>query len=287
LNFRKAAALLNLSQPPLSRHIMGLETMMRVQLFDRDTHRVVLTEAGRRFEVVAHRILVDLEAVSLGLRQVAKDVGPIWKIGFTSALNFEMIDPVSAFLKSESWSATVEIEHAYSKHLVERLLAGDIDAAVIGDANCLDDRLDYVEFACDPMVFALYADHPASELPEIVFDDLGDEPLFWFSREDNPVFYQKFEGIFARHSYCPRRRPSPADDDELLALISSGEGISVLPSSLCHRVYAGVRFVKPSARISPDFHVSIKIAKRKSERDPNVVAFFEQLASQAPLATPA
>ena len=46
LNFRSAAERLNLSQPPLSRHIKALEGLVGVQLFERDTHSVVPTEAG-------------------------------------------------------------------------------------------------------------------------------------------------------------------------------------------------------------------------------------------------
>jgi DNA-binding transcriptional LysR family regulator len=37
LNFRSAAQSLNMSQPPLSRQIQGLEDLLRVQLIERDT----------------------------------------------------------------------------------------------------------------------------------------------------------------------------------------------------------------------------------------------------------
>lgn len=45
-NFRSAAELLNMSQPPLSRQIQDLEDLLRVQLFQRDTSQVSLTPTG-------------------------------------------------------------------------------------------------------------------------------------------------------------------------------------------------------------------------------------------------
>ena len=47
LSFSDTAKQLHLSQPTVSHHIKGLERALGVALFDRSTHRVKLTEAGR------------------------------------------------------------------------------------------------------------------------------------------------------------------------------------------------------------------------------------------------
>jgi DNA-binding transcriptional LysR family regulator len=49
LNFRRAAALLNMTQPPLSRQIHLLEHKLGVQLFERVGRTVRLTTEGRVF----------------------------------------------------------------------------------------------------------------------------------------------------------------------------------------------------------------------------------------------
>ena len=50
LNYSKAANLLYLTQPVLSRHIHALEEELNAQLFVRDTHKVELTNIGKLCE---------------------------------------------------------------------------------------------------------------------------------------------------------------------------------------------------------------------------------------------
>src|SRR5258708_26904944 len=59
LNFTRAAELLHLSQPALSKQIRGLETTLRAKLFRRDRRQVELTAAGSALHAVARSLLQD------------------------------------------------------------------------------------------------------------------------------------------------------------------------------------------------------------------------------------
>ena len=67
LNFSRAARQLNLSQPPLTRHIQSLEAKLGVKLFQRNTHAVSLTEAGALYREDAQAILSHLDRASATL----------------------------------------------------------------------------------------------------------------------------------------------------------------------------------------------------------------------------
>ena len=57
LNFREAAASCHVTQPALSTQLQQLEALLGVQLFERDTRRVVATAAGISLAQEAQTIL--------------------------------------------------------------------------------------------------------------------------------------------------------------------------------------------------------------------------------------
>jgi molybdate transport repressor ModE-like protein len=73
-----AARVLGLSQPSASRQLKQLETMLGVQLVQRSTHELVLTDAGEKFLSAAVELLADWEAATEEA-QVGRDEfrGPI------------------------------------------------------------------------------------------------------------------------------------------------------------------------------------------------------------------
>src|SRR5437763_15480645 len=70
-SFRAGAQPIHLSQPALSRRIDKLEDALGVRLFDRDTRHVELTAVGRDFARKSRSLLDDLDAILLGVRDVA------------------------------------------------------------------------------------------------------------------------------------------------------------------------------------------------------------------------
>ena len=56
-NITKAAALLHVTQPTLSRQLMQLEEELGAKLFDRTGHSVALTEEGISFRIRARDIV--------------------------------------------------------------------------------------------------------------------------------------------------------------------------------------------------------------------------------------
>src|SRR5262249_4728656 len=62
LHFRRAAALLNVSQPPLSKSIKTLEDQLGTQLFVRSRRHVELTPAGQVLLERVEKVFQGLEA---------------------------------------------------------------------------------------------------------------------------------------------------------------------------------------------------------------------------------
>lgn len=82
LNFRRAAEILHIAQPPLSMQIKALENELGVQLFDRSSRAVTLTVAGGRFLVDAQRILAEAQQAEADVKKAARGIIGRLNIGF-------------------------------------------------------------------------------------------------------------------------------------------------------------------------------------------------------------
>ena len=81
LHFGRAAARLNMTQPPLSRQIQVLEHIIDAPLLERTSRSVRLTPAGRSFLPEARRILKLAESASQVARRIALGKTGSLKIG--------------------------------------------------------------------------------------------------------------------------------------------------------------------------------------------------------------
>jgi len=96
LSFTKAARRLDIAQPVLSRQIHDLEAEVGVQLFDRNTSRVFLTEAGSRFLSEARAALQHASQAVDAARQVQAGETGTLRLGIAKGLG----DVVSRMLNS-------------------------------------------------------------------------------------------------------------------------------------------------------------------------------------------
>ena len=68
LNYSKAAKALYISQSVLSKHIQDMEKELQVMLFERNTHRVILTDAGQLLAREAPALINDCSSTMNMLR---------------------------------------------------------------------------------------------------------------------------------------------------------------------------------------------------------------------------
>src|SRR5258707_3608914 len=96
LHFGRAAARLNMTQPPLSRQIQVLEHIIDAPLLERTSRSVRLTPAGRSFLPEARRILKLAESASQVARRIALGKSGSLKIGYTAAASYGFLPDLLA-----------------------------------------------------------------------------------------------------------------------------------------------------------------------------------------------
>jgi LysR family nitrogen assimilation transcriptional regulator len=130
-SFSKAAGVLDIAQPALSRQVRSLETELRQQLFLRNGRGVALTDAGKRLfdHSVAVLQLVEHARDDLGASR-DEPVGRV-TIGLPPSIGRRLTLPLIDRFKKQLPAARLGVVEGLSTHIVEWVTTGRIDAGLV------------------------------------------------------------------------------------------------------------------------------------------------------------
>ena len=130
-SFSKAALLMDIAQPALSRQVRTLETELRETLLIRTGRGVTLTDAGRRMLEHGHAILqrVALAKADLG-SQRDEPVGRI-VVGLPPSLARRLTLPLIDAFSHEMPKASLAVVEGFSVNMAEWLTTGRMDLALV------------------------------------------------------------------------------------------------------------------------------------------------------------
>lgn len=134
-NLTKAAAMLNVVQPAVTRQIQILEEELGVRLFNRSRHGMTLTDDGKVLEPYARRILNEVENAKLELTANIGSMRGKVHIGVLSSISELLSSLIMTLIKERYPQVQIKISVGYSGHLKEWLEAGDIDLALMYDST--------------------------------------------------------------------------------------------------------------------------------------------------------
>jgi LysR family nitrogen assimilation transcriptional regulator len=130
-SFSKAAVVLDIAQPALSRQVRSLETELRQQLFLRNGRGVALTDAGKRLfdHSVAVLQLVSHAREDLGASR-DEPVGRV-TIGLPPSIGRQLTLPLIDRFRKELPAARLAIVEGLSSHIVEWVTTGRVDVGLV------------------------------------------------------------------------------------------------------------------------------------------------------------
>lgn len=181
-NITKAAELLYITQPTLSRQLMQLEEEMGVQLFERRQHRIKLTQAG---ELLVHRgkdILEMVEKTELELKDTESNLSGNIIFGAGELNNVNVLgDIISAFQK-ENPNVTFDIFTNTTDIMQERMEKGLLDISLAVEPIDVE-KYDYIPLPQKEVIGVhMRADSPLATKEKIAVGDLVGKPLLLPSR---------------------------------------------------------------------------------------------------------
>jgi LysR family transcriptional regulator, nitrogen assimilation regulatory protein len=130
-SFTRAASVLRVAQPALSRQVRSLEVELRQPLFDRNGRGVTLTEAGKRLLAHGRGILQQVERAKQDLEDQRGAASGRLAIGLPPSISRTLTGPLVETFRERFPKATLTVVEGLSAYALEWLVLGRIDCAVV------------------------------------------------------------------------------------------------------------------------------------------------------------
>lgn len=277
LHFGQAAARLNMTQPPLSRQIQLLESVLDVRLLERSSRSVRLTPAGRAFLAEARRLLRLADGAALTVRRVARGEAGMITLGFTAGVTYSFLPRLVAFMAAEMPDIDLVLKELRTVEQMEALAAGRIDAGLV--RLPIDRR--GVELMCvmrEPLLLAVPQDHALATGREPRIKDVDQQPFIMYSLTEGGYFYHLVADLLRSAEVVPRHVQYIGQVHTILALVSAGMGIALVPRSAQNLGFAGVAF-RP-IRLKPETLAELFMVWRRGNENPALGVLRDLMVNQ-------
>ena len=126
-NITKAASLIHISQPSLSRQLMQMEEQLGVKLFHRSKHSVILTDEGRLLRRRAQEIVALADKAEKELAQGEEAISGEITIGCGETKNMAYLSQMMVSFREQYPDVTFDIYTAIADDVKERIENGILD----------------------------------------------------------------------------------------------------------------------------------------------------------------
>lgn len=275
LSFRRAAESQHIAQSSFSEQIARLEREVGVRLFERDSHRVALTEAGALFVERAQGMLDDLRATIAEVRDIAGMPETRLRIGLFAEGAGELTPVLMQAFRRAAPSVRLSFCELTMPMQVSALLDTSVDIAIVRPPIG-DERLSVHDLFLEPRVAAVSEHHHLSGRDQLHVVDLLEEPMISASFQPWGAFWS-----------CDEERGKPgrpvatvSSVAESLAAVAHLDAVDTFPASAArHYRCPGVRYVP----VDDARYASVAIAYCRDEQRDVVHAFARAAVRTAQL----
>jgi DNA-binding transcriptional LysR family regulator len=242
LHFRRAAARLHISQPPLSQQIGQLEDELGCRLLNRTRRSVELTPAGETFLRDARAMLGELEAAVATARRVDAGQAGLLRVSFVGSALLSIVPGIIQRFRRGRPEVEIELRERSTLAQLRALSVGVVDVGLVRPPIEPDDALHTEVVMRERTVAAIPAGHPLARLARVPLKRLAAEPLVLFPREQAPGFHDLLTGRLAATGTSPHVVQYAPEMLTIIGLVAAGIGVSPVPASVARLGLEGVTY---------------------------------------------
>ena len=224
LNFTRAAEQCNVTQPALTRSIQRLEDELGGPLILRERSLTQLTELGRAMLPLLERTAEAAEAVRAGAESLRRqDAAPL-RLGLCTLVTTAVLVPVLKELAARFTGLELTLTHGPSARLVEMLLHGELDAALLPEAEIVAERLNRWPLFEDSLIILAPPGHRFAALEAVPLAALDGEVVL-VRTEEGCALSRALERLRGDAGIQVRHRAS--SEEGIAHMVSAGLGVAL------------------------------------------------------------
>lgn len=225
-SFSAAAKALDTVQSNVSAHISRLEREVGAVLIDRSTGQ--LTEEGEIVATRARRILHEVEDIDADVQSLGQSPTGECRLGTIGTTARWLISPMLGSLSRHHPGIRTTVIEGSTSAMLPRLLAGDVDAAIL-HLPIAEQSLEVKELFAEDLLLLAPRTHPLAERDSVSITELAEHPLLQTPR--GTAQRRIVDRAAANHGVSLTSQ-AEIDGVRLIAsLVFDGFGAAIVPAS--------------------------------------------------------
>ncbi|MFA5265407.1 MAG: LysR family transcriptional regulator [Opitutaceae bacterium] len=232
-SFSRASAKLRVAQPSLSRQIRDLENELGVELFIRSSSGVRLTDAGEAFHTQAAKLLSQLAIAISTAQEIGRGKGGEFIVGGDWRLPLDVVPQAVMQVRKLFPKVDVKLkELPMHEHVIalrdRKIHIGFVPHVYLGSGEGMDN----LKILSTDMVVLISRNHHLAAAKRLRLVDLKDETWIGPDEKSAPGVTAHYLQLFRLAQVSPKFSPSASTLQGLIARVSAGDGVAVLPRSV-------------------------------------------------------
>ncbi|WP_160141586.1 LysR family transcriptional regulator [Salicibibacter halophilus] len=236
----KAADILLLSQPALSRSISSLESELGVPLFDRKNRKMVLNRHGKAFLTDAKALMQRWEHSKLQMKEMIHPTLGNISTAFVHSLGIAYVPEILKAFQLENPGYTLTLQEAKAGSIIKDLLTNEVDFGFATQFRIFPE-LEYTPLFKDNLVLIVSAHHPFTESQEkISIHQVAQEPLIHYNPDTE--LKKLIDAAFAARNETINIAYEGLEVNSIIGMVRANLGVAFIAESIVPTI-SGIRAI--------------------------------------------